>query len=87
LELVLNSFLRFHLPVTISPRYLSHLPQAILESSLGKESIKSEGKFYWNFKVNIQTMRKLIFFDSHSHNLKLVSQNESLTETLIVMEK
>jgi len=37
--------------------------------------------------VEVKTTKKVIFFDSPSHNITLLSQNEQGTETLLMMEK
>ena len=53
------------------------------------EGKSSSGKpdFDWTFKVDLHTTHKVIFFDSPSHDIKMLSQNEKGTETLLVMEK
>lgn len=37
----------------------------------------SSGKpdFHWSFKVDLKTTRKVVFYESQSHKLKLISQN------------
>ncbi|HMT72175.1 MAG TPA: hypothetical protein PKD16_18540 [Saprospiraceae bacterium] len=52
-----------------------------------KNENKSVGKaeFNWTFKIDLKTTKKVIFFDSPSHNITLLNQNEKGTETLLVM--
>lgn len=46
-----------------------------------KNKGKSSGKpdFDWSFKVDLKTTRKVTFFDSPSHNITLLNQNEKGT--------
>jgi uncharacterized protein YegL len=43
--------------------------------------------FSWSFKVELHTTRKVIFFESPSHKLTLLKQNEGCTETVLELEK
>lgn len=84
-----NTFYKLHIPSTISPRYMNKVNG---ESKLAEHQIKkgkSSGKvdFTWAFKIDIQTTRKVVFFNSPTHSLTLLNQNKKGTETLLVMEK
>lgn len=48
---------------------------------------KAEGKFYWNFEILVKTSRKLSFFDSHTHDIELLSQNDTQTYSSFAMTK
>jgi len=40
---------------------------------------KVKGEYTWSFKISIFTSRKLVYYMSPSHNLNLISQNETQT--------
>ena len=82
----MNSFYKLIVPSTISPRYINDAEGFI--DYIGKP-VKLSGKatFTWNFKITLKTSHKVVFFDSPSHIIDLLSQNEDGTETLIVMTK
>ena len=48
---------------------------------------KTTGAFYWNFSITLRTSRKVVFFDSYSHNITLVSQNEQKNIIQLAMEQ
>jgi len=48
---------------------------------------RAEGRFYWNFKISLKTSRKVHFFDSNTHDIDLLSQNDSKTESVFAMAK
>lgn len=70
---------------TISPRYMNHIPGFAIKAGLRSEAAKAKGEFYWNFRIDLKTSRKVIFFDSKSHDLQLISQNDPKTESQFVM--
>lgn len=39
-----------------------------------------KGQFYWDFKITINASRKITFFESQSHGLTLISQNDQKTQ-------
>ena len=70
----LNTFYRVQIPSTISPRYASHAFEKLQKD---KKNINKSGKpdFTWTFKVELKTTRKVLFFDSPTHEINLLSQN------------
>lgn len=85
LSLSYNTFYQLHLPATITPRYLSHIPQEEVLAGFRKSSVKTEGTFNWSFTISLRTTRKVTFYGSHTHNLQLVSQNDNSTESVITL--
>jgi hypothetical protein len=80
LSLSNNTFYQLHLPGTISPRYMNWIPKELLAKSCKKSGqVSSEGNFTWSFKISLKTTRKVVFFDSNSHDIMLVSQNDTQT--------
>ena len=70
LSLSYNTFYQLHLPGTISPRYVNHIPnEQIVKGYKKKEGAQTEGTFTWSFKINLRTTRKVNFFDSHTHSI------------------
>lgn len=84
-----NTFYRIQIPSTISPRYMNRVGAETKVPEHMKQKGQSSGKadFSWNFKVDLRTSRKVVFFDSPSHDVTLLNQNEHGTETLLVMAK
>ncbi len=81
-------FYKLHLMGTISPRYMNYIPNEVIEYGFKNyDAMKVQGKFYWNFTIILKTSRKLHFFNSNSHEVILLSQNDSKTEALIQMTK
>ena len=70
---------------TVSPRYLNYIPAEKIKAGLGNSSAKSKGDFYWNFAITLKTTRKTVFLDSHTHDIEMLSQNDSKTETQVAM--
>ena len=89
MRMSLNTFYKVQVPSTISPRYTSHAFEQLEKDRKARlEGSKvAEPNFTWSFKVEVRTTRKLIFFDSPSHDLTLISQNQSATETVLVMSQ
>ena len=89
MRMSLNTFYKVQVPSTISPRYTSHAFEKLeKDKKANKEGSKvAQGNFTWSFKVELRTTRKVIFFDSPSHDLTLISQNEQGTETVLVMSQ
>ena len=85
--LTLNTFYQLHMVATISPRYMNYIPGEVVKAGLRSDGARSKGEFYWNFRISLKTSKKTIFFDSHSHDVELVSQNEGKTISEIVMSK
>jgi hypothetical protein len=85
LTLANNTFYQLHLAATISPRYMNQVPGDKLKAGFRNEEAKVKGEFYWNFKIALRTARKVIFFDSHTHDIQLISQNDSCTESFLGM--
>ena len=84
MTLSMNTFYKTQIPSTISPRYACNYFEMLeKEKKEGKKS--SEPDFTWTFKIDLITKRKVIFFDSPSHDIALLSQNETGTETLLAM--
>ena len=80
LSLSNNTFYQLHIPGTISPRYLNWIPIDLVAKGCRKAGqVISEGTFTWNFKISLKTSRKVVFFDSNSHDITLVSQNDTQT--------
>ncbi len=81
-----NTFYQFHLPGTISPRYMNSLPKEELAKGLRKaRQVSVEGAFTWSFNISLQTTRKVVFFDSNSHDITLLSQNDTQTLSQLAM--
>jgi hypothetical protein len=79
-----NTFYQFHLPATISPRYMN-------SDHVGKpfdgKVTSAIGEYTWSFKVTLLTSRSLVFCKSTSHELTQTSQNQSKTETVLTLAK
>jgi hypothetical protein len=58
---------------------MNYIPKEEVVKAFRNEGYKTEGKFYWNFKISLKTTRKVVFFDSNSHDISLVSQNDTQT--------
>jgi hypothetical protein len=77
-----NTFYQFHLPGTISPRYMNTIPKEDIVKGFRKAGqVSAEGLFTWTFKISLQTSRKAVFYDSSSHDITLISQNDTQTQT------
>lgn len=50
-----------------------------------KGELSGPADFTWTFKIDLKTTRKVVFFDSPSHEITLLNQNEAGTETVLVM--
>jgi hypothetical protein len=87
LTLANNTFYQLRLFGTISPRFLNHIPKESFLEGFRNPSAKSTGAFYWNFSISLRTCKKVVFFDSNSHDISLVSQNEPQTSLELAMEK
>lgn len=89
MKISLNTFYRLQVPSTISPRFLNAVAGAtnVPEHMKSKGQLSGKADFEWSFKIDLRTTRRTIFFDSPSHNVSLVNQNDKGTETLLVMEK
>ena len=89
MKISLNTFYKLYIPSTISPRYMNRIngENKVSEHQIKKGESSGKADFTWTFKVDIQTTRKLLFFDSPTHDLTLLNQNEKGTETLLIMEK
>jgi hypothetical protein len=50
---------------------------------------KMSGKpdFSWDFKIDLRTSKKVVFFKSPSHNIIVRNQNADGTQILLEMEK
>lgn len=85
----MNSFYRLVVPSTISPRYLKKVENAakVSKPRQQKGELHSKAGFTWTFKIEIKTSKKLVFFESSSHKLSMISQNKEATETLFIMKK
>ena len=58
-----------------------------MKAALRNEAVKAKGDLYWDFRISLRTTRKVVFFDSHTHDISLVSQNDTCTETELVLGK
>ena len=89
MSISLNTFYKLIVPGSISPRYMNRVDGLLSVPEHMKQKGVSSGKadFTWNFKISLKTTRKVIFFDSPSHQIKLVKQNDQGTESEFVMEK
>ena len=67
LKLSCNTFYKLEIEKSVFPKFVD-------------TNSKSKGKdFEFNFKINLRTSRKLLFSQSSSHKLQLVSQNDAKT--------
>ena len=80
LSLAVNSFYQLTMAGTISPRYMNYIPGESLKAGLRNEGAKVKGDLYWNLRISLKATRKVVFFDSQTHNIDLVSQNDKGTE-------
>lgn len=87
LALSFNTFYRLQILGTISPRYMNYIPKDDFVKCFEKESQVSKGLFYWSFKIKLKTSRKVVFFDSQTHDIALTLQNDMGTESNFTMEK
>ncbi len=87
MNISVNTFYKIQVPSTISPRYMNFVEQRMKKLKQKKQPNALQGKaeFDWTFKIDLITTRKVLFFDSPSHNITLLNQNEKGTETLLVM--
>lgn len=58
-----------------------------MEKGKKKENDREKSDFTWVFKIDLKTSRKVLFFDSPSHEINLLNQSEDGTETLLVMSE
>ena len=58
-----------------------------MKAGLRNEDAKVKGDLYWDFRISLRTTRKVVFFDSHTHDINLASQNDTCTETELVLGK
>jgi hypothetical protein len=81
MNISLNTFYKIQVPSTISPRYMNFVERRMKELKQKKDPKAVEGKaeFDWTFKIDLITTRKVLFFDSPSHNITLLNQNEKGT--------
>lgn len=79
LSLSCNTFYQLHMPGTISPRYMSHISGDAIKTGFRNEKAKAKGDLYWNFRISLKTTRKVVFFNSHTHDVELVTQNKEGT--------
>ena len=77
----MNTFYRVQIPSTISPRYLNSVQGIVKVPEHMEHKGQPSGKpdFNWSFKIELKTTRKVVFFDSPSHSITLLSQNEQGT--------
>ena len=87
LSLSCNTFYQLHMSGTISPRYMNHIPGEVIKAGFRNEGAKSKGDLFWNFRITLKTTNKVIFFDSHTHGIELISQNKIGTESEFVLGK
>ena len=87
LSLAANSFYQLTMAGTLSPRYMNHIPANKLIAGFRNEGAKMNGELYWNFRISLKTTRKVVFFDSHTHALKLIYQNDTCTESELSLGK
>lgn len=91
MKTTLNTFYQLHVPALISPRFMNKVEGVtkVTEQSVNRDKGVSSGKadYDWTFKISIRTSRKLVFFDSPSHSVTMISQNQLGTETVLVMDK
>lgn len=78
LSLSNNTFYQLKILASASPRYLNHIPREVIKKSYGNIS-KPKDLFHWSFKIYLRTTRKVVFYDSNTHPLVLVAQNDTKT--------
>ena len=66
---------------------MNYIPGEQLKAALRNEGARTKGDFYWNFRISLKTTKKVVFFDSHTHDVEMVSQNDNKTESEFVMAK
>jgi hypothetical protein len=52
-----------------------------------KGKISGKPDFTWDFKIDLKTSKKVVFFKSPSHSIVVRSQTADGTQTLLEMEK
>jgi hypothetical protein len=85
LSLANNTFYQLRMAGTISPRFLSHIPGETVKAGFRNAAAKAKGEFFWDFRITLRTSRKVLFSDSHTHGLELVSQNDARTESVFAL--
>jgi hypothetical protein len=79
----MNTFYKLKIPSTISPRYMRKTQNN--EQVEVPLNMKKKGKvickpdFKWSFMIDLKTTKKVVFFNSPSHNITLLSQNANGT--------
>lgn len=84
LSLSYNTFYELKVPASVTPRFLkNYSEERLLLGYRPYGAPKIEGDFYWSFHISLRTTRKVTFFDSSSHKLAVIKQNDTCTESLL----
>lgn len=91
MQISLNTFYKLQIPSTISPRYMQRSDYneqvEVPKQVKNKTNLSAKPDFKWSFKIDLITTKKVIFFNSPSHNITLLNQNPNVTEILLVMDQ
>lgn len=69
----MNTFYQVRVPSTVSPSFIKDHPQNL--------------PYTWSFMISLKTTHKTTFFDSPTHQISLVSQNQAGTESEFEMQQ
>jgi hypothetical protein len=81
MSLAYNTFLQLRVAGTISPRYLSHIPEKDLKAGLRSLTVNTQGCFFWDLRVSLRTSRPVTLAESNTHVLEKISQEEGRRRT------
>jgi hypothetical protein len=85
LTLVNNTFYQLLMTGSLSPRYMTHIPQDKIIRGLKNQAVQEKGTINWDFRISLKTTRSVNFCNSHTHKLELLSQNDSKTVSTYTM--
>jgi hypothetical protein len=87
MEISLNTFYKFTLPVKNSPKYFSRLSKQQFADSFQKKALIEEVEFEWDFKMTLRSARKIAAYQSTYHQLVSKFTNDTSTEMVLSFEK
>lgn len=53
----------------------------------GEKPNSGKPDYTWSFKITVKSTHRVNFFDSPTHEITMINQNENGTETTLVMEQ
>ena len=70
---------------TITPTSANNFSRESLNDEIHHKTAKSDGPYNWSFKISLDSSKKVNFFDSKTHKLELLSENDTRTELMLSM--